>query len=341
MTEERVLAYVADCRDRVFAHIKTFLEAKCAGLPPEMRRIIMDYPRRRGKALRPAMLMMFCDAYGGDRAQALRVAANYQLSEDWGLGRDDLIDGGLLRRGRPTLHRLYGLPKTVVALDMLHTFVFDMLHSYCRLGEKYAEIHDIFSEASAVTFGGQHLDLCSREVPLEKFTPAAFRRIAERKTAYYTAAVPCLLGAALAGRRAVFPEIKRFAAPLGVAFQIIDDVLDVQNEGGGKFGKEPGNDIRERKRTLLASLAYRSLPPARARRLAAFYASSAPASDEEVAEIRRWVFESGAVDRCRAEAARLTREALARFDSGLYPGMRAPYRDLPRAFMRLLLQRTA
>lgn len=341
MTEKQVQAYVAECRDRVFSHIKIFLKSKCAGLPPEMARIIADYPYRRGKALRPAMLMMFCDAYGGDRGPALRVAANYQLSEDWGLGRDDLIDGSELRRGKPTLHRLYGLPKTVVALDMLHTFVFDMLHSYCRLGSKYAEIHDIFSEASAVTFGGQHLDLCSREVPLAEFTPAAFRRIAERKTAYYTAAVPCLLGAAMAGRRDVYPAIKRFAEPLGVAFQIIDDVLDVQNEGGGKFGKEPGNDIRERKRTLLASLAYRALPRAKARRLAAFYSSSRPAARAEVAEIRGWLFESGAVAGCRAEAARLTRRALALFDRDLYPGMRAPYRELPRAFMRLLLERTA
>lgn len=336
-----IAGYLAACRDGVFRHIKAYLSARTAALPPSMRRCVEDYPSRRGKALRPALLMLFSDGFGGPRARALKVAATYQLLEDWGLGRDDLLDGGLMRRGRPALHELYGVPKAVNALDMLHDCVGDMLYSYCGLpAREYGLMHRLFAEATEVTLGGQHLDIEARDLPLEKFTPAAYLNIARRKTAFYTCAAPCLLGAALAGRPAAFPAIRRFALPLGAAFQIIDDVLDAENDGRGEFGKAPGNDIREGKRTLLAALAYRRLPRAQARELARFYSSPAASrSPARVRRVRSLLLGSGAPAECRRRAAALTAAALAAFGKELLPKMRAPYGELTADLMRLLLER--
>ena len=333
--------YLSGCRDAVFAHIRRYLRRRTAALPPSMRPCVTDYPYRRGKALRPALLLLFSDAFGGPRARALKVAAAYQLLEDWGLGRDDLLDGGLLRRGRPSLHVLYGVPKAVNALDMLHDCVGDMLYSYCGLAPAaYRGVRRLFAEATEVTLGGQHLDIEARGVPLEEFTPAAYLDIARRKTAFYTCAAPCLLGAELAGRRGAFPAIRRFALPLGTAFQIIDDVLDAENDGTGDFGKAPGNDIREGKRTLLAALAYRRLPRARARELARFY--SAPESYRTPARVRRvraLLLGSGAAEECRLKAAALTRAALASFGKELLPAMRRPWGALTAELMGRLLGR--
>jgi len=334
--------YLQHCRNGVFAHISRYLRARTAALPPSMRRCVSDYPRRRGKALRPALAMLFCDAFGGKAGPALKGASAYQLLEDWGLGRDDILDGGVMRRGKPALHVLYGMPKAANALDMLHDCVHDMLYSYCALPpDRYRAMHRLFAEATDVTLGGQHLDIEARETPLPEFTPAAYLRIAGRKTAFYTAVAPCLLGAELAGRRDVFAPIRRFAMPLGTAFQIIDDVLDAENDGKGEFGKAPGNDIREGKRTLLACLAWRALSRAKAAELARFY-SDTPAmrTPSRVNAVRALLLASGAAGECRRRAALLTDSALAAFNKELYPKMRSPYRDLLTALMRRLLARS-
>lgn len=333
-------AYLEECREEVFVHIRRYLRAATASLPPDMRSCVVDYPYRRGKALRPALALLFCDAHGGGGAAARRVASAYQLLEDWGLGRDDILDDALLRRGKPALHRLYGLPAAVNALDMLHACVFDMLYSYCRLPPaKYRVIHRIFAEASRVTLGGQHLDIAARKVPLRLFTREAYLDIAARKTAYYTVTVPCLLGAALAGARGQEAAVKRFGRLLGTAFQIVDDVLDVENDGGGKFGKAPGNDILEGKRTLVALYAFKRLPAAAAARLERFYGESARRTGAGAAAMRALILRSGAPALCRAEAVRLAGEAAAVFDRRLRSAMRPGPAGLLRQLIGALVQR--
>jgi geranylgeranyl diphosphate synthase type II len=319
--------YVSACRDKVISHIRAYLEKRTAVLPRRMKACVVDYPYRRGKALRPALMMLFHEACGGRRPEAIRVAATYQLLEDWGIGRDDLLDGGVLRRGKPALHLVCGLPKAVNALDMLHDCVGDMLYSYCGLSSgTYRAVRGIFSEATEVTLGGQHLDLEARDLPLERFTERAYLRIAERKTAFYTVTVPCLLGAELAGRRALGPAIRRFGRALGAAFQIIDDVLDVENDGSGRFGKAPGNDIAEGKRTLVALTALRRLSGEKRRRLAALYGlAQAEKTPAAIAAARRDILASGAAAECRAKAAGLTAAALRTFNASIRPALKDPW----------------
>lgn len=333
--------YLSRCRDSVFPHIRAYLEKRTAQLPRSMKTCVADYPYRRGKALRPALIMLFNDAYGGASAAAGRVAATYQLLEDWGLGRDDILDNALLRRGKPALHRLYGIPRAVNALDMLHDCVCDMLYSYCGLSpRRYKTVQAIFSEATSVTLGGQHLDIEARDLPLEQFTDRAYLRIAERKTAFYTVTAPCLLGAELAGAGSDTGAIREFGRALGTAYQIIDDVLDAENDGKGRFGKAPGNDILEGKRTLLAAAAFRRMAGAEKRRLAAFYAlPPEKRSPERAAELRREMLASGAPAGCRAKAGKLTAAALRIFEARIYPSMKGPCRDMIRELTLKLADR--
>ena len=308
-----------------------------------MKRCVVDYPYRRGKAVRPTMVMLFNGAYGGDRAAALKVAAVYQLLEDWGLGRDDILDGAALRRGAPSLHLLYGLPKAINALDMLHVYIGDMLYSYCGLSpSRYAAIRGLFTEAASVTLTGQHLDLEARDVPLEGFTEDAYMDIARKKTGFYTGAAPCLLGATLADEKAGLGDIKKFGLMLGTAFQIMDDVLDVENDGTGKFGKIPGNDIIEGKRTLVALTALKSLKPRERKELARFYALTPDKKTPgRVAAVRKTILSSGAPALCRQKARKLVLGALRIFEKAIFPGMRRPYGGLIKEFVLRLSDRTA
>lgn len=341
--DERILQdFLAGCRDGVFTHIKSYLNGAAADLPASMKTCVLDYPYRRGKALRPALLVLFCGACGGRPAAALRLAAAYQLLEDWGIGRDDLLDGALMRRGKPALQQLYGAARAVNALDMLHVFVFDMLYSYCGLTPAlYSRAHALFTRASVVTLGGQHLDIEARDIPLENFTPRMYRRIAARKTAFYTVTAPCLLGLAAAGRGPAKADIAAFGEALGTAFQILDDVLDVENDGKGGFGKVPGNDIMEAKRTLVAAEAWRRLPPAGRKKMAAFYAL--PAGERTAAAaavLRRKILGSGAPGACRRKALQLSAKAELILRDKLLPHMRRPYGVLLAAFVRGLSSRS-
>lgn len=342
MEESRLDEFLSGARDSAFRHIKAYLSRAAADLPPSMKACVLDYPYRRGKALRPALLQLFCGACGGRPGKAARLAAAYQLLEDWGLGRDDLLDGALMRRGRPALQRLYGSARALNALDMLHVFVFDMLRSYCRLTPAlYSEAHALFVKASVVTLGGQHLDIEARDVPLKEFTPRRYLRIAGRKTAFYTVTAPCLLGMAAAGRGPSVPDIEAFGAALGSSFQILDDVLDVENDGRGGFGKSPGNDIMEGKRTLVAAQAFRLLPPARRKALSGFY--SRPAGSRTAAEaavLRRDILACGAAGAARAEALRLAGRASDILQARLLPRLRRPYSGLLLSFVEALSRRT-
>lgn len=341
--DERILQdFLAGCRDGVFAHIKSYLEKAAADLPASMKTCVLDYPYRRGKALRPALLVLFCGACGGRRAAALRLGAAYQLLEDWGIGRDDLLDGALMRRGKPALQELYGAARAVNALDMLHVFVFDMLYSYCGLSPAlYGRAHALFARASVITLGGQHLDIEARDIPLEDFTPRMYRGIAARKTAFYTVTAPCLLGLAVAGRGPAANDVAAFGEALGTAFQILDDVLDVENDGKGGFGKIPGNDIMEAKRTLVAAEAWRRLPPAGRKKMAAFYALPAGARTAAgAAALRREILGSGAPEACRREALELSAKAELILRDRLLPHMRRRYGTMLAAFVRSLSSRS-
>lgn len=331
----------AEYRDRVFFHIKKYLAARTARLPKPFAAQVSDYPDRRGKALRPVLLMLYSRASGASGRSAEKTAAAYQLLEDWGLGRDDLLDNSPLRRGEPSLHVRYGLAPALNALDLLHVYVFDMLYSYCGLGPAlYARIHRLFREASEVTLTGQYMDLLSRRTPPADFTARDYFRIVTAKTAYYTCVYPCLIGAAIAGHGGGENRIKEFGLKLGAAFQLRDDILDIENSGRGAFGKVPGNDIYEGKRTLVLYELLRRANPARARRITAVYAKPQGTRTREDADmVRELMLRTGALDAARAEFRVLAGAARRIFEARLAPRLKQPYAGLLGEFIAALENR--
>ena len=215
--------------------------------------VITDYPSRRGKYLRPALVMLMAEAMSGSSDKAVYTATAMQMSEDWILIHDDWEDGSLERRGKPALHRLVSSEISVNAGDTLHECMHRVLsENYCLLDVALARRvqHEFFLMLGRTTFG-QYAEIKWTQDNKQDMTDDDVLFTVSGKTVYYTVAGPLRLGAILAGATdEQLQRIYEFSYPLGLCFQIRDDVLDLTGDFEGQK-KQSLNDIYEGKRTLI------------------------------------------------------------------------------------------
>jgi len=192
-----------------------------------------------GKRLRPALVRLFCEAEGGTTHAAVAPALALELVHTYSLVHDDLpcMDDDDLRRGRPTCHKVYGEALAVLVGDTLLTEAFGLV-SGAAAGA--AELCAVLARAAGAAgmVGGQVLDLT---LAGSGASAEQVREVHRRKTAALLGAA-CELGAVAAGappeRRA---GARDYGLALGLAFQAVDDVLDVVGDAG-TLGKTPGKD---------------------------------------------------------------------------------------------------
>ena len=206
-----------------------------------------------GKRIRPVLVLKFCEAALGNRADALPAACGIEMLHTYSLIHDDLpcMDNDDLRRGRPTCHKVYGETTAVLAGDALQSAAYVSVLSSPAVPERTAAMAKTLAEAAAERgmCGGQYLDT-SKEGQI--LSEAELYEIHRLKTGALLRAA-CVMGVQCAGGT---PEQVKaaevFAENLGLAFQIRDDVLDcISTEG--ELGKPIGSD-REEGKTTFASL---------------------------------------------------------------------------------------
>ncbi len=202
--------------------------------------------RAGGKRLRPALCRAACEAVGGDPTLALGPASALELVHTYSLIHDDLpcMDDDDLRRGRPTNHKVYGEAMAVLAGDGLLTRAFGVLAD-CDLPDgALVEAVRVLAEASGSRgmVGGQALDLAAEGSEVVDLPTLQY--IHTHKTGALIGAA-CRLGGiaggAAAGRIA---ELGRYGEKVGLAFQIVDDLLDETGDAA-QLGKASHKD-RER-----------------------------------------------------------------------------------------------
>ncbi|MFO7618367.1 MAG: polyprenyl synthetase family protein [Thermoplasmata archaeon] len=212
-------------------------------------KMVVDYPERGGKYVRPGLLLLSCKASGGDVAKAMTMAAAMEISEDWLLIHDDFQDKSLERRGKPTLHMLHGEELAINAGDHLHLIMWKILmanHDSLNC-EKACLLAEKMEDFLQTTCEGQFLELSwTRQGRI--ISEDEYFEMVDRKTGSYTVIGPLQLGAIIADNTAALGPIEKMGRSLGRAFQIHDDWLNVFST---KTGKELGGDILEGKRTLL------------------------------------------------------------------------------------------
>ncbi len=195
-----------------------------------------------GKRLRPVLAFEFCRLCGGNWKQAAPLAAAVEMIHTYSLIHDDLpcMDNDDFRRGRPTNHKVFGEGMAVLAGDALLTDAFLVASTARHLGENMADAIAILSSCagSSGVVGGQVLDIMSEERLLSE---QEVLDIQSRKTGALIRAA-CALGALAGGaNKEQYDAACRFAACIGLAFQIRDDMLDVigtQEEMGKGVGTD-------------------------------------------------------------------------------------------------------
>jgi len=224
--------------------------------------IVNEYSRRQGKYGRGTLVLLSCEAFGGDYNKAIRTAAAIQLSEDWLLIHDDWQDDSEKRRGKLTLHKwcrkYFGINSgdyfAINAGDALHTIMWKTLIDNREIfdDETTYRILNEFYRFLIITTQGQHLELYNLYYKdLENLTYEDYDKIVFGKTCEYTIAGPLRLGAIIAGQdEKILKQLSEVGVPLGKAFQIKDDLLNVEGKAS-EYGKEIGGDIYEGKRTLM------------------------------------------------------------------------------------------
>lgn len=234
---------MTDYKTRVESFLKDFY-AQLHDLPQNKLFEAMEYSLLAGgKRLRPILAMEFCRLCGNDPQQAAPFAAAVEMIHTYSLIHDDLpsMDNDDFRRGRPTNHKVYGEAMAILAGDALLTDAF-MVASTAQLANPADMAFAIGTLAECAgsmgMVGGQVLDIGSEE---RELTEQEVIDIQTRKTGALINAA-CVLGAiAGGGTEEQIDAAAKFAAGLGMAFQIRDDMLDVigtQEEMGKGVGTD-------------------------------------------------------------------------------------------------------
>lgn len=195
-----------------------------------------------GKRLRPALVLLSSRILGERPDEAVKIGAAVEMVHGASLLHDDVIDGTFVRRGQPTLNALQGNRFTVLLGDFL---LCESLLAVSDLNR--VVLVQVVSESVALMTLGQLLELASQGNP--ELTEPEYIKIIEGKTASLMSCA-CKLGALLSGANPdQVAALGEFGLNLGIAFQIIDDILDFW--GDPKIlGKPVGSDLGERKYTL-------------------------------------------------------------------------------------------
>lgn len=245
-----------------------------------LRELLLDYPLRPAKALRPALLIATVEALGGAPDAAIPTAIALELHHNAFLLHDDVEDGSALRRRLPTLHALHGPSIAINTGDaMLALALAPLLENTEVVGlGRTLQILDAFATMARVTATGQALELDWIRAGRWDLSDLDYLRMVHRKTAWYSFVTPVRAGAIIAGAP---PHRVRAlalaAARIGVAFQIADDLLSLEGDAAA-VGKDELGDLYEGKRTLILLHALRRATPGERERALEVLAKRAPAA---------------------------------------------------------------
>ncbi|WP_408590814.1 polyprenyl synthetase family protein [Novosphingobium sp.] len=266
---------LADALTRIQADVDDAFDALLP-LPGDARERLIAAMRYAaiggGKRLRPLLVTAVAGMFGVDRSVAVRVGAAIEAIHVYSLIHDDLpcMDDDALRHGKPTLHLAFDEATAVLAGDALHDFAFEVLSDPSLIGDPFTRIELVrtlaLASGSGGMAGGQMMDIVAET---SSFDLPTVTRLQQLKTgALLAAAVE--MGAIL-GK--LSPEgrthLRGYARDVGLAFQIVDDLLDVEGDEAAA-GKALRKDERAGKETFVSLLGV-----ARAREQARFLVDQA------------------------------------------------------------------
>ena len=294
-----------------YDHYKRLVEKSLSGFVKEQVPRSLYEPLKYvldggGKRIRPVLLLLSCEAVGGNPASAVFAGTAIEILHNFTLVHDDIMDHAASRRGRKTVHTKWDANVAILVGDELLALAYRALLK--TTSPNIQEIAKIFTEGVVEVCEGQGYDKefeTRSSVGIEDYL-----LMIDKKTAKMVA-VAAEIGALVGnGPRSSILALRKYGEHVGRAFQIQDDLLDViGNEQ--ELGKAVGGDLMEGKKTFLLLEALR-LSRGRDKRLLVDVVRNCGGSRRLIPEYRRIYFETGAIDSARrrieADITRAKRE---------------------------------
>jgi geranylgeranyl diphosphate synthase, type II len=271
-----------------------------------------------GKRLRPVLALIGHSLFSEGFEKSLPAAMAIEVFHNFTLVHDDIMDAAPLRRGKPTVHSVYGLNAGILSGDVMLIRAYQYL---LELGQKelLPEILDIFSRTAVEVCEGQQMDMDFET--MENVDIPDYLKMIELKTSVLIAAA-LQIGARLGGASEKDARLLYdFGKYMGIAFQLQDDILDAFGDPE-KVGKKPGGDVAQRKKTFLYLKALEMAAPDRKERLKNWFAPNAAMDDENVGRILALWRELGVREEAEAVKQIYQRNALQALDGVNAPNSR-------------------
>jgi len=219
------------------------------GEPEVLYDAVRHLPLAGGKRLRPVLAMLSCEAVNGDIRNVMPLAISLELTHNFTLVHDDIMDHSKLRRNRPSVHVEYGEPTAIISGDLLLTKAFESMHNLTVDLPIFKNVEFGLIDCVREISEGQQLDMEFEKK--QTVSEEEYITMILKKTAVffmYAAEAGSIIGGA---SREQSNTLNEYGKNLGLGFQIHDDYLDMSSEAK-TLGKDIGNDIRNGKKTLIA-----------------------------------------------------------------------------------------
>ncbi|MBF0479952.1 MAG: polyprenyl synthetase family protein [Candidatus Omnitrophica bacterium] len=305
---------------------------------------LLEYTLRKGKRIRPMLLVLAYDGYRKTKntlpPSLYNAASSIELLHNFMLIHDDIIDCSDLRRGKPTLHKLLekttpcsepeklGISLGIIAGDLLYTLAIEALLSVNEKPKHKQTALQYFTQTTAYTAIGEFVDTVYGFEPLDAITEKGVYLNYTLKTSRYTFEGPLIIGATLAGANQT--EIKncsKLSILAGQAFQIQDDVIGIFGTEEA-IGKSILSDLEESKKTLLVCHAFHHLKGTDKKQfLSVFTKKTKTLADLEI--IKALFLKTGSLQYCLKETRKRVDQAVALLQkSKMKPAIRAQIQEV-------------
>ena len=272
---------------------------------PIVSALVQDIVRGGGKRLRPLLLLLATRAFGGDMERAVTAAAGVELLHTASLIHDDNIDRASLRRGQPTLNSRLSSGAVILIGDFLFA-----QSAILAAATKDPRVVTIFATSLAEICDGQLRETLDAH-RLDQSRDSYLQRIYGKTAALFAGAAEMGAVIAQAPEHAI-AALRGFGSDLGMAFQIVDDILDLR-EGTQTIGKPAGNDLRQGVVTLPVMMFAAELPAASEQwTMLEAIVSGEEIRDDRITEVLEAIRASGALEQAEEVAVGYTEQARER-----------------------------
>lgn len=298
---------------------------------------IWDFLNRGGKRWRPILFLLITEAVGGNVEKVKDFLVIPELVHNGSLVVDDLEDGSLIRRGKPCLHRVFGIDVAVNAGNFIYFLpLLALVKNKARFkSEVLVGAYEVYLQEMINLHLGQAMDIYWHKGKTEKITESQYLQMCAFKTSCLprmTAKLAVLLSG---GKDKLAEEMGSVAEAIGIAFQIQDDILNLTGKEFAKRKGGLGEDITEGKRSLIVIHALREAKKSDKERLIRIlnaHTKNQKMINEALGIIKKY----GSVDYAKKKAQKLIKDSWIRLDKCLAD---SPAKNKLKEFLNYLIER--